>query len=178
MTSQHQQAAHATMPQLSIPQQHQMAIPQQAQLQMPQQQAPMGMPQQQIGMPQQQMGMPQQQMGFVQQPMALPQQPIYLAQAAGPGGGFYYVTTAANGQPIVLQPVGVLPQTPGGQNGLPYVDTSQQMPMTQPMQPTTPHQMQSGGYNDGFSTHRSDAQNGNRASRQSRDRPYRGGTSM
>jgi len=34
------------------------------------------------------------------------QQPIFLASA--PGGGYYYMTTTAVGQPVILQPVGLL----------------------------------------------------------------------
>ena len=53
-----------------------------------------------------QMQTPFQQVPMQQIPMQ--QQPVYLASA--PGGGYYYVTTSATGQPILLQPVAVLDQ--------------------------------------------------------------------
>jgi dual specificity protein kinase YAK1 len=42
------------------------------------------------------------------QPLPIHQQPVYLSLA--PGGGYYYVTSSAMGQQILLQPVAVLDQ--------------------------------------------------------------------
>jgi hypothetical protein len=86
--------------------------------------------QQQMALLQQQQ---QQQFGFYQQPLQhqqnqhqqhIQQQPQFALQsqqpvmlAGAPGGGYYYVTTSATGQPIILQPVGLLNQ-PGGQPGM------------------------------------------------------------
>jgi serine/threonine protein kinase len=66
-----------------------------------------------------------QQPGAQQAPFLLQQQPVYLAPGA-PGGGYYYVTTSATGQPIILQPVS-MPSQPGNQPGT--------YPVDQPSQP-------------------------------------------
>ena len=57
---------------------------------------------------------------------SMQQQPVILAQSSAPGGGFYYVATGPNGQPIVLQPVGIMNQTQIGQQPM-----NQQQPMIQ-----------------------------------------------
>mmetsp|Transcript_25866 Transcript_25866/g.71193 ORF Transcript_25866/g.71193 Transcript_25866/m.71193 type:complete len:1182 (+) Transcript_25866:3-3548(+) len=61
-----------------------------------------------------------------QQYQNMAQQPVILAQSNAPGGGFYYVATGANGQPIVLQPVGFLNQQQMGQQGMPQQQLPQQ----------------------------------------------------
>lgn len=72
-----------------------------------------------------------------QQQNQLPQ-PMMLAGGGGPG--MYYVTTSANGQPIVLQPVGLLNQQMGQQMqginhaGLPQQGMPQQMQQGMPQQ--------------------------------------------
>jgi dual specificity protein kinase YAK1 len=78
------------------------------------------------------------------QPIPMQQQPVYLATA--PGGGFYYVTASATGQPILLQPVAVLDQpmtpltTPEVSNGLdaPFVQGLGQSSLNLNMVPTHP----------------------------------------
>jgi serine/threonine protein kinase len=136
-----------------------------AQLQFQQLQLPWN--QQLIG---QAMAQPPQFAMLPQQPqIAFPQQqPVYLA--AAPGGGYYYVTTTATGQPIILQPVGVLDQTVN-QAGLAYI-TPNQAYISQPssQQTMSPN---SGPGNPGVVN-----MNPSRQQPRSRRGHFRGGTSM
>ncbi|KAL7577733.1 hypothetical protein ACA910_010497 [Epithemia clementina (nom. ined.)] len=97
--------------------------------------------QQTSGQPQQQTGQRQQSQPLShQQQYSIPQQPVILAQSNAPGGGFYYVATSATGQPIILQPVGLLNQQTPGQPQQ-YSDSSMQFQQAQMMMQGQPQMM-------------------------------------
>jgi hypothetical protein len=78
--------------------------------------------QQQFGMQQQ---VHQQQMSYQIPPGQQPMQQVYLAGA--PGGGYYYVTISSTGQPLLLQPVGLMNQPlQGNLPGMGYSAPQQQ----------------------------------------------------
>jgi hypothetical protein len=132
------------------------------------------------------------------QPLPMQQQPVYLTSA--PGGGFYYVTSSATGQPILLQPVAVLDQpitplaAPGASNGidlpliqgfgqpglnLNMVPAQMQFPI-QPPPTFGQHNIGSGVIQGDYAQLPSHAAppRGSTASRPSKPTIFRGGTSM
>lgn len=108
------------------------------------------------------------------------QQQVFMTPAAGPGGGYYYVTTTPNGQPLILQPVGML-------NNQPTVVNPQQpfyTDMHAPQQPSIGHPQQMPLHQPQFETHPSHPYNFQKQQHQAQQlrkpqhRPFLGGTSM